>query len=93
MLSNNTPAYLRLSDGAVLGSPTSGDGFKNLVASDGGSLVPNSLLAGVPLVTTAPADGASALASAGTTQPGAPAAPAPTGPVALSNGLPGLSTR
>ena len=89
MMSNNTPAYLRLSDGAVLGSPTSGDGFKNLVASDGGSLVPNSLLAGVALVTTAPADGA----SAGTTQPGAPAAPAPTGPVALSNGLPGLSTR
>lgn len=93
MMSNNTPAYLRLSDGAVLGSPTSGDGFKNLVASDGGSLVPNSLLAGVPLVTTAPADGSNAGASPGKTQPGAPAAPAPTGPVALSNGLPGLSTR
>ncbi len=93
MLSNNTPAYLRLSDGAVLGSPTSGDGFKNLVASDGGSLVPNSLLSGVALVTTAPADGAAATASVGTTQPGAPAAPAPTGPVPLSNGLPGLSTR
>ena len=98
MLSNNTPAYLRLSDGAVLGAPTSGDGFTNLVAPDGGSLVPNSLLADVPLVTSPPVT-----AAAGVTPPSATAAlDAPTGappqsvsngPVPLSNGLPGLATR
>lgn len=93
MMSNNTPAYLRLSDGAVLGAPTSGDGFRNLVAGDGGSLVPNSLLADVPIVTTAPSRGTPASSASTGAQPGAPAAPAPTGPVALTNGLPGLSTR
>ena len=102
MLSNNTPAYLRLSDGAVLGAPTSSDGFTNLVAPDGGSLVPNSLLADVPLVTSAPAP-APATSTAGATPPNAdvtegaaPGAPTPavaSGPVALSNGLPGLATR
>ncbi len=90
MLSNNTPAYLRLSDGAVLGAPSSGDGFTNLVAGDSSGLVPNSLLADVPIVTSAPAS-ASTSAQTGA-QVGAPPPPVPTGPVALSNGLPGLST-
>ena len=93
MMSNNTPAYIRLSDGAVLGAPTSGDGFRNLVAGDSGALVPNSLLADVPIVTSAPASNTPASNSTAGDQPGAPAAPSPTGPVALSNGLPGLSTR
>ena len=91
MLSNNTPAYLRLSDGAVLGAPSSGDGFTNLVAGDAGSLVPNSLLSDLPIVTSAPASASSATAQVGTTV-GAPPPAAPAGPVALSNGLPGLST-
>ncbi len=100
MLSNNTPAYLRLSDGAVLGAPTSGDGFVNLVAPDGGSLVPNSLLADVPLVTSAPAQttaGATPATSPAATESvvgiGAPTQAVPVGPVPLSNGLPGLATR
>jgi hypothetical protein len=104
MLSNNTPAYLRLSDGAVLGAPTSSDGFTNLVAPDGGSLVPNSLLADVPLVTSAPAPAPAPApstagatpANAGVTEGAVPGAPTPavaSGPVALTNGLPGLATR
>lgn len=93
MLSNNTPAYLRLSDGAVLGAPTSGDGFTNIVANDGGSLVPNSLLADVPIVTALPtSESATGTPSTGADL-GAPTPAVPTGPVALSNGLPGLSTR
>lgn len=93
MLSNNTPAYLRLSDGAVLGAPTSGDGFTNLVANDGGSLVPNALLADVPIITSVPTtDSASGSPPAGA-DVGAPTALVSAGPVALSNGLPGLSTR
>jgi hypothetical protein len=98
MLSNNTPAYLRLSDGAVLGAPTSGDGFTNLVAPDGGSLVPNSLLADVPLVTSPPVTTAAAVTSPSATTPldsttGAPPQSAPNGPVPLTDGLPGLATR
>jgi len=97
MLSNNTPAYLRLSDGAVLGAPTSGDGFINLVAPDGGSLVPNSLLADVPLVTSAPATNAAGATPTNPTVPqdatlGAPSPAVAAGPVPLSNGLPGLAT-
>jgi len=97
MLSNNTPAYLRLSDGAVLGAPTSGDGFTNLVAPDGGSLVPNSLLADVPIVTNAPATmtGATPANSSAldASAAGAPPHAVATGPVPLTNGLPGLATR
>jgi len=88
MLSNNTPAYLRLSDGAILGAPTSGAGFARLVSSDGGTLVPNSLLANVPLVTSAPS---SARGESMSTS-GAPTLVAPAAPVALANGLPGLAT-
>jgi len=100
MMSNNTPAYLRLSDGAVLGAPTSGDGFVNLVAPDGGSLVPNSLLSDVPLVTSAPApseagstSASASAASQSVVGTGAPTQVPPLGPVPLSNGLPGLATR
>jgi hypothetical protein len=98
MLSNNTPAYLRLSDGAVLGAPTSGDGFTNLVAPDGGSLVPNSLLADVPLVTSPPATTAAGVTTPSASAPlggtsGAPLQPVANGPVPLSDGLPGLATR
>ena len=94
MLSNNTPSYLRLSDGAILGAPTSGDGFTNLVAPDGGTFVPNSLLADVPLVTSVPASPPTSNGSASTaTALGAPAPAVPAGPVPLSNGLPGLATR
>ena len=96
MLSNNPPAYLRLSDGAILGAPSSGDGFTRLVGSDGGTLVPNSLLANVPLVTSASlpqtGDAASHAAPAVADPNGAPAGLAPAAPVALAHGLPGLAT-
>ena len=98
MLSNNTPAYLRLSDGAVLGAPTSGDGFANLVAPDGGTLVPNSLLVDVPLVTGPPPMTSTGATPANASVPqnavsGAPPQTVATGPLPLINGLPGLATR
>ena len=53
MVSNSSPAYLRLSDGAVLGAPLPANGAAGTVTGSQGNLVPNSLLAGVPLVTQA----------------------------------------
>lgn len=50
MVSNSTPAYLRLSDGAVLGSPQAASAAAGTVTGSSGNLVANSLLAGVPLV-------------------------------------------
>ncbi|KQX06713.1 MULTISPECIES: hypothetical protein [unclassified Leifsonia] len=47
MVTNAHPAYLRLSDGAVLGQPQAADS----ATGGAGNAVPNSLLAGVPLVT------------------------------------------
>lgn len=51
MVSNSSPAYLRLSDGAVLGAPLPANGAAGTVTGTQGNLVPNSLLAGVSLVT------------------------------------------
>ncbi|WP_348788074.1 hypothetical protein [Leifsonia sp. NPDC080035] len=53
MVSNSNPAYLRLSDGAVLGAPIAASGAAGTVTGGQGNLVPNSQLAGVPLVTKA----------------------------------------
>jgi len=86
MVSNSSPAYLRLSDGAVLGAPSSASGSQAGAAS----LVPNALLAGVPLVTQLPAGGQ------GTSVASAAAAPiggsAPLA-VAVTDGLPSPTTR
>lgn len=96
MVNNNTPAYLRLSDGAVLGSPEAATAAAGVTGE--GTLVANSLLNGVPLVTTIVAEtvAASASANAATnslaTAPSVAAPVAPTGPVPLTNGLPGMST-
>jgi hypothetical protein len=49
MVSNSNPAYLRLSDGAVLGAPIAASGAAGTVTGGQGNLVPNSLLNGVPL--------------------------------------------
>jgi hypothetical protein len=54
MVSNSSPAYLRLSDGAVLGAPVAATGAAGTVTGGQGNLVPNSLLAGVPLATQTP---------------------------------------
>jgi len=85
MVSNSSPAYLRLSDGAVLGAPSSASGSQAGAAS----LVPNALLAGVPLVTQLPAGGQ------GTSVASAAAATAGSAPlaVAVTDGLPSPTTR
>ncbi|WP_241981400.1 hypothetical protein [Cryobacterium algoritolerans] len=88
MVSTSNPVYLRLSDGAVLGAPASATG------SQGGSasLVPNALLAGVPLVTQLP-QGAGQGASVGGAAVGAAAKVADVAPKALPNGIPTPATR
>lgn len=54
MVSNSNPAYLRLSDGAVLGAPIAASGAAGTVTGGQGNLVPNSLLAGVGLANAQP---------------------------------------
>lgn len=50
MVSNSSTAYLRLSDGAVLGSAVAAKaGDRIIIGQDHSTLVSNSLLAGVPL--------------------------------------------
>jgi hypothetical protein len=97
MVSNSNPVYLRLSDGAVLGAPSSATGSQ----ADAASLVPNALLAGVPLVTQLPqstGQGASVggSATASTATPGTAtvrSAATPAAPAAAPNGLPTPTTR
>ncbi|MCU1447017.1 hypothetical protein [Cryobacterium sp.] len=96
MVSNSTPAYLRLSDGAVLGAPTSADGDQAGAAS----LVPNSLLTETPLVTQQAAGGTGASVAAAapaTTATGTAASTAATttaaAAVAATDGLPSPTTR
>jgi hypothetical protein len=86
VLSNTSPVFLRLADGAILGSATAADAGESVITGSAGSLVPNSLLAGVPLVTATPdvdpaiaADAAAAAAAAGAAA-GTPVAGAPTAP-------------
>lgn len=94
MVSNSSPAYLRLSDGAVLGAPGAAAGKPADVRNGATGLVPNALLAGVPLVTDLAPSGAQGTGIAGKGAGGrsavAPAAPAPAAP---PSGLPSPSTR
>lgn len=54
MVPNSGVAQLRLSDAAVLGTPQAAKASSALMtAADGTPLIPNSLLAGVPLISTA----------------------------------------
>ncbi|GIT80085.1 hypothetical protein LLS1_17540 [Leifsonia sp. LS1] len=77
MVSNSNPAYLRLSDGAVLGAPIAANGAAGTVTGGQGNLVPNSLLAGVgvvnaqgqPTATTQTGNSASAGAATPPTTP------------------------
>ncbi len=93
MVSNSNPVYLRLSDSAVLGAPSSASG----VAGTSANLVPNALLAGVPLVTqTQPSIGQGASVAAAAPAPDVAAAPvAAAAPVVagLTQGLPTPTTR
>lgn len=95
MVVGEPPSYLRLSDGAVLGSGEAATWASSVDAIGRGS-VPNSLVSDAPLVTApgatiggvpvAPAEEADAAA-------GDPAAPAAPEPPALSEGLPSPVTR
>ncbi|WP_431247673.1 hypothetical protein [Leifsonia xyli] len=92
MVSNSSPAYLRLSDGAVLGAPLPANGAAGTVTGTPGNLVPNSLLAGVPLVTQP--HGAAATSTGQTpsavnsTSSGAATAPTTAPTVPLQGALP-----
>lgn len=96
MVSNSSPAYLRLSDGAVLGAPLAASGAAGTVTGTQGNLVPNSLLAGVSLVTQPQAAAATPTAKSSpttgqagnSTTPGAATTPATTPTVPLQGALP-----
>jgi hypothetical protein len=98
MVNNDTPVYLRLSDGAVLGSPEAASSGAGVIG--GGTLVANSLLTNVPLVTTLAEQAAATAASQALNDAdidtaaadSVPTPAVPTGPVPLQNGLPGMST-
>lgn len=88
MVTNSNTAYLRLSDGAVLGNPASALASDVIqLGADGGPLVQNELLAGVSLASTTSASPPAA------TQ-GAPQSAAAEGSVASSDAvLPSPTTR
>ncbi|WP_382306158.1 hypothetical protein [Herbiconiux sp. UC225_62] len=83
MVTNSAPVYLRLSDGAVLGSPVAAAGTS---VTGGQALVPNSLLA-PPTVAGATA------ADAGTGAASAPPAPETQPDVPWQGALPSPTTR
>lgn len=105
MVSSSSTAYLRLADGAVLGSPVAAkasDGIR--LGADGGPLIPNRLLDGVAMTpvsavqTDAAAPGtlttATTTEGTGGTSAGAPGAPLAGGSVASTpQGLPSPITR
>ena len=107
MVTNSTPVYLRLSDGAVLGEPVAASPNAGVISGNRGGLIPNSLLNDVALITEAEAKAAAeaakkaaeeaALAAAAqaatATTDGVATPTAPAGPVALTNGLPSVATR
>ena len=85
VLSTTNPVFLRLADGAILGTAAAADAGETVITGSAGSLVPNSLLAGVPLVTATPTvDPATAAdaAATGTGTTGAPTATLTEGSVA-----------
>ncbi|MEO6201066.1 MAG: hypothetical protein ABIX44_07870 [Cryobacterium sp.] len=98
MVSNSNPAYLRLSDGAVLGAPGAAAGTPE-ARSGAAGLVPNALLAGVPLVTDLPPAGAQGTGISGkgangraADAPATPAAAPAPAPAAPPSGLPSPTT-
>jgi len=80
VLSNTSPVFLRLADGAILGTATAADAGESVITGAAGSLVPNSLLAGVPLVTATPEVDPAIAADAAAAAAGTPVAGAPTAP-------------
>lgn len=97
MVIDESPTYLRLSDGAVIGSGKPADTTSSVDAMGRGS-VRNALIAGVPLVT----DPSAATTETGTAATTAPADSAPDAattttesatPPSISDGLPTPATR
>ena len=88
MVTNSNPLFLQLSDGAVLGAPASASGSQAGTAS----LVPNSLLAGVPLITELPQNTGQGASLGGSTTE-SPKAVTPAAPAAEPNALPTPTTR
>lgn len=93
MVVGEPPAYMRLSDGALLGSGAASSWISSVDPATRGS-VPNALLDKNPLGTASagtagaqPADGAATDAATGATPPADPATPP-----ALTDGLPSPST-
>lgn len=75
MVSNTAVAYLSLADGTVIGSPAPASAAQGTLTGATGNLIPNALLADVPLVTahagTATTEGAdSASVDEGASRPG-----------------------
>ncbi|MEO6826240.1 MAG: hypothetical protein ABI255_11745 [Microbacteriaceae bacterium] len=93
MVINSTPVYLRLSDGAVLGSPSAAAADAGTVTAGAGNLVPNSLLAGVPLVTAPKVSPATTPQTPAESDPAsASAAVGSPAPVPLDGALPAPTT-
>jgi hypothetical protein len=86
MVINESPSYLRLSDGAVLGSGAAA-AYQSAIDALGRSSVPNALIADTPLVTAPDATIQGAPAAPPTTEDGAAVAEEPT-PPAITDGLP-----
>lgn len=84
MVANSAPVYLRLSDGAVLGSPAAASGSTTLTG--GQPLIPNSLL-------SAPMAASAAAAAAAAQQPSAPPTTPPSSDVPWQGALPSPITQ
>ena len=79
VLSTTNPVVLNLADGTIGGTAAAADAGESVISGSAGSLVPNSLLAGVPLVTATPTvDPAAAADAAAGATPAAGATGAPT---------------
>ncbi len=87
MVINGTPAYLRLSDGAVVGVPAAAM-TETEIPVGASTLVANSRIAGVPLVTVPGAAVGADAANAGVA-----AGSEPVAPLSLDNGIPAPQTR
>lgn len=84
MVISGTPAYLRLSDGGIVGVPAAGTADSSVPVGSS-TLVANSLITDLPLVTVP--DQLVDPAGAGVADPAAPVAP-----ISLDNGIPSPQT-
>lgn len=92
MVTNPNLVYLRLSDGAVLGSPAPAPASGVTATGATGGLVPNALLAGVPLLTGTGSGTTIQPPAANSASGGAPAATTPDPNVPFTGALPSPQT-